>query len=95
MSCPQRSEFYPGSYSLVFISVFICNLAHISKLFSGESTEEELLRRLQQIKEGPPPQNSDENRGIFCFGGWVEDEIDKEVQERSARDYPETVLRNC
>uniref|UniRef100_H0WPV7 RING-type E3 ubiquitin transferase n=1 Tax=Otolemur garnettii TaxID=30611 RepID=H0WPV7_OTOGA len=29
----------------------------------GESTEEELLRRLQQIKEGPPPQNSDENRG--------------------------------
>ncbi|EHB07248.1 E3 ubiquitin-protein ligase RLIM [Heterocephalus glaber] len=28
----------------------------------GESTEEELLRRLQQIKEGPPPQNSDENR---------------------------------
>ncbi|EHB08084.1 E3 ubiquitin-protein ligase RLIM [Heterocephalus glaber] len=29
----------------------------------GESTEEELLRRLQQIKEGPPLQNSDENRG--------------------------------
>ncbi|XP_012922015.1 E3 ubiquitin-protein ligase RLIM isoform X2 [Heterocephalus glaber] len=29
----------------------------------GESTEEELLRRLQQIKEGPPPQKSDENRG--------------------------------
>ncbi|XP_002721870.1 E3 ubiquitin-protein ligase RLIM [Oryctolagus cuniculus] len=29
----------------------------------GESTEEELLRRLQQIKEGPPPQNPDENRG--------------------------------
>ncbi|ERE65497.1 E3 ubiquitin-protein ligase RLIM [Cricetulus griseus] len=29
----------------------------------GESTEEELLRRLQQIKEGPPPQSSDENRG--------------------------------
>lgn len=28
----------------------------------GESTEEELLRRLQQIKEGPPPQSSDENR---------------------------------
>lgn len=29
----------------------------------GESTEEELLRRLQQIKEGPPPQSPDENRG--------------------------------
>lgn len=29
----------------------------------GESTEEELLRRLQQIKEGPLPQNLDENRG--------------------------------
>ncbi|XP_057616676.1 E3 ubiquitin-protein ligase RLIM-like [Chionomys nivalis] len=30
----------------------------------GESTEEELLRRLQQIKEGPPPQqSSDGNRG--------------------------------
>lgn len=29
----------------------------------GESTEEELLRRLQQIKEGPPPQSSDETRG--------------------------------
>lgn len=28
----------------------------------GESTEEELLRRLQQIKEGPPPQSPDENR---------------------------------
>ncbi|XP_069468672.1 E3 ubiquitin-protein ligase RLIM [Ambystoma mexicanum] len=29
----------------------------------GEITEEELLRRLQQIKEGPPPPNSEENRG--------------------------------
>uniref|UniRef100_A0A2K5M0B6 RING-type E3 ubiquitin transferase n=1 Tax=Cercocebus atys TaxID=9531 RepID=A0A2K5M0B6_CERAT len=29
----------------------------------GESTEEQLLRRLQQIKESPPPQNSGENRG--------------------------------
>ncbi|XP_004715945.1 E3 ubiquitin-protein ligase RLIM [Echinops telfairi] len=29
----------------------------------GESTEEELLQRLQQIKEGPPPQNSVENTG--------------------------------
>nr|XP_048273608.1 E3 ubiquitin-protein ligase RLIM-like [Myodes glareolus] len=29
----------------------------------GESTAEELLRRLQRIKEGPPPQSSDENRG--------------------------------
>ena len=29
----------------------------------GESTEEELLRRLQQTKEGPPLQNSGENRG--------------------------------
>lgn len=28
----------------------------------GDSTEEELLRRLQQIKEGPPQQNSDESR---------------------------------
>ncbi|XP_074063872.1 E3 ubiquitin-protein ligase RLIM [Macrotis lagotis] len=28
----------------------------------GEITEEELLRRLHQIKEGPPQQNSDENR---------------------------------
>ncbi|KAK7795140.1 hypothetical protein U0070_026015 [Myodes glareolus] len=29
----------------------------------GQSTEEELLRRLQQIKEGPPPtQSADENR---------------------------------
>lgn len=32
----------------------------------GESTEEELLRRLQLIKENPP-QDSDENTGIFCF----------------------------
>uniref|UniRef100_A0A8D0H9Z5 RING-type E3 ubiquitin transferase n=1 Tax=Sphenodon punctatus TaxID=8508 RepID=A0A8D0H9Z5_SPHPU len=29
----------------------------------GEITEEELLRRLRQVKEGPPQQNSDENRG--------------------------------
>ncbi|XP_044283379.1 E3 ubiquitin-protein ligase RLIM [Varanus komodoensis] len=29
----------------------------------GEITEEELLRRLQQIKEGPPQQNMDDNRG--------------------------------
>ncbi|XP_040179919.1 E3 ubiquitin-protein ligase RLIM [Rana temporaria] len=29
----------------------------------GEITKEELLRRLQQIREGPPPPNSDENRG--------------------------------
>ncbi|XP_053555181.1 E3 ubiquitin-protein ligase RNF12-A [Bombina bombina] len=29
----------------------------------GEITKEELLRRLQQIKEGPPPPNTDENRG--------------------------------
>ncbi|XP_075395411.1 E3 ubiquitin-protein ligase RLIM [Tenrec ecaudatus] len=29
----------------------------------GESTEEELLRRLQQIKEGPPPPNVVENTG--------------------------------
>ncbi|XP_028923183.1 E3 ubiquitin-protein ligase RLIM [Ornithorhynchus anatinus] len=29
----------------------------------GEITEEELLRRLHQVKEGPPQQNSDENRG--------------------------------
>ncbi|XP_062997811.1 E3 ubiquitin-protein ligase RLIM isoform X1 [Elgaria multicarinata webbii] len=29
----------------------------------GEITEEELLRRLQQIKEGPPQQNMEENRG--------------------------------
>ncbi|XP_029463531.1 E3 ubiquitin-protein ligase RLIM isoform X2 [Rhinatrema bivittatum] len=29
----------------------------------GEITEEELLRRLHQIKEGPPQPNSDENRG--------------------------------
>lgn len=29
----------------------------------GEITEEELLRRLQRVKEGPPPQNSEENRG--------------------------------
>ncbi|XP_020820197.1 E3 ubiquitin-protein ligase RLIM [Phascolarctos cinereus] len=28
----------------------------------GEITEEELLRRLHQIKEGPPQQNNDENR---------------------------------
>ena len=32
----------------------------------GESTEEELLRRLQLIKENPP-QDSDENTGILCF----------------------------
>ncbi|XP_023564064.1 E3 ubiquitin-protein ligase RLIM isoform X3 [Octodon degus] len=37
----------------------------------GESTEEELLRRLQQIKEGPPPQNSDENRA----GGDSSDDV--------------------
>ncbi|XP_036894490.1 E3 ubiquitin-protein ligase RLIM [Sturnira hondurensis] len=37
----------------------------------GESTEEELLRRLQQIKEGPPPQSSDDNRG----GGESSDDI--------------------
>ncbi|XP_049984905.1 E3 ubiquitin-protein ligase RLIM-like [Alexandromys fortis] len=30
----------------------------------GESTEEELLRRLQQIKEGPLPHSSRENRGL-------------------------------
>ncbi|NXX48162.1 RF12A ligase, partial [Tricholaema leucomelas] len=29
----------------------------------SEITEEELLRRLHQVKEGPPQQNSDENRG--------------------------------
>ncbi|CAI9618147.1 unnamed protein product [Staurois parvus] len=29
----------------------------------GEITKEELLRRLQQIKEGPPQPNADENRG--------------------------------
>ncbi|XP_069066998.1 E3 ubiquitin-protein ligase RLIM [Pleurodeles waltl] len=29
----------------------------------GEITEEELLRRLQRVKEGPPPQTNDENRG--------------------------------
>ncbi|KAJ6663211.1 hypothetical protein lerEdw1_010347 [Lerista edwardsae] len=29
----------------------------------GEITEEELLRRLQQIKEGPPQQNTEDNRG--------------------------------
>ncbi|XP_072285552.1 E3 ubiquitin-protein ligase RLIM [Pyxicephalus adspersus] len=29
----------------------------------GEITKEELLRRLQQIKEGPPQQNAEENRG--------------------------------
>ena len=34
----------------------------------GESTEEELMRRLQLMKENPP-QNSDENTGIFPFGG--------------------------
>lgn len=51
--------------------LFICNLAKIVQL-SGESTEEELLRRLQQIKEGPPPQSSDENRGTFCLGRWIE-----------------------
>ncbi|KAL6049619.1 hypothetical protein STEG23_012433 [Scotinomys teguina] len=28
----------------------------------GESTEEELFRRLQEIKEGPPQQSSDQNR---------------------------------
>ncbi|XP_007505685.1 E3 ubiquitin-protein ligase RLIM [Monodelphis domestica] len=28
----------------------------------GEITEEELIRRLHQIKEGPPQQNSDDNR---------------------------------
>lgn len=58
---------------------FYFNLSNIFKLFSGESTEEELLRRLQQIKEGPPPQNSDENRGIFGLGEWVEDGVDKEL----------------
>lgn len=34
----------------------------------GESTEEELWRRLQLMKENLP-QNSDENTGIFLFGG--------------------------
>ena len=34
----------------------------------GESTEEELRQRLQLIKENLP-QNSDENTGIFLFGG--------------------------
>ena len=34
----------------------------------GESTEEELMRRLQLMKENPA-QNSDENTGIFLFGG--------------------------
>ena len=44
-------------------------------LFSplGESTEEELWRRLHLMKENLP-QNSDENTGIFLFGaiGWDE-----------------------
>lgn len=34
----------------------------------GESTEEELRQRLQLMKENLP-QNSDENTGIFLFGG--------------------------
>ena len=34
----------------------------------GESTEEELWRRLHLMKENLP-QNSDENTGIFLFGG--------------------------
>ena len=34
----------------------------------SETTEEELMRRLQLIKENPP-QNSDGNTGIFLFGG--------------------------
>lgn len=51
----------------------ICKLATIVPP-SGESTEEELLRRLQQIKEGPPPQSSDENRGMLGFGRWLVDD---------------------
>ncbi|XP_063288137.1 E3 ubiquitin-protein ligase RLIM isoform X1 [Pelobates fuscus] len=35
----------------------------------GEITKEELLRRLQQIKEGPPPPNTDENRGASVSTG--------------------------
>ncbi|KAG8147596.1 hypothetical protein E2320_022700 [Naja naja] len=31
--------------------------------FQGEITEEELLRRLQQIKEGPPQQHTEDSRG--------------------------------
>lgn len=34
----------------------------------SETTEEELMRRLQLMKENPP-QNSDDNTGIFLFGG--------------------------
>ena len=34
----------------------------------GESTEEELWRRLHLMKENLP-QNSDESTGIFLFGG--------------------------
>lgn len=37
----------------------------------GEITKEELLRRLQQIKEGPPSSNTEENRGasVSSTGG--------------------------
>ncbi|KAM8952699.1 E3 ubiquitin-protein ligase RNF12-A-like isoform 3-T3 [Pelodytes ibericus] len=35
----------------------------------GEITKEELLRRLQQIKEGPPPPNTEENRGASVSTG--------------------------
>lgn len=34
----------------------------------SETTEEELMRRIQLMKENPP-QNSDDNTGIFLFGG--------------------------
>lgn len=32
----------------------------------GENTEDQLLRRLRQLKE-TPSQNADENKGIFSF----------------------------
>ncbi|XP_048721347.2 E3 ubiquitin-protein ligase RLIM isoform X1 [Caretta caretta] len=35
----------------------------------GEITEEELMRRLHQVKEGPPQQNGDENRVPFLLTG--------------------------
>ncbi|KAM4662684.1 E3 ubiquitin-protein ligase RLIM [Discoglossus pictus] len=35
----------------------------------GEITKEELLRRLQQIKEGPPLPNTEENRGASASAG--------------------------
>lgn len=50
-------ELPEGSLGVLMFGTFLSNS-------SGEITEEELLRRLQHIKEGPPQQSNEDSRGI-------------------------------